>query len=67
MFNLQQMINPQQMMGAYCHDPLMKRAMAMCQNKDENQLRQTAKNIAKSRGISDEDLQALAARFNIQI
>ena len=61
------MFNPQQMMQAYCNDPLMKRAMAMCQNKDENQLRQTARNIAKSRGIPEEQLQQLAAQFGIQL
>ena len=61
------MFNPQQFMSAYCNDPLMKRAMAMCQNKDENQLRQTARNIAKSRGIPDEQLQQMAAQFGIQL
>ena len=61
------MFNPQQMMQAYCNDPLMKRAMAMCQNKNENQLRQTARNIAKSRGIPDEQLQQMAAQFGIQL
>ena len=61
------MFNPQQIMNAYCNDPLMKRAMAMCQNKDENQLRQTARNIAKSRGIPEEQLQQMAAQFGIQL
>lgn len=61
------MFNPQQIMQAYCNDPLMKRAMAMCQNKDENQLRQTARNIAKTRGIPDEQLQQMAARFGVQL
>ena len=61
------MFNPQQMMQAYCNDPLMKRAMAMCKNKDENQLRQTARNIAKSRGIPEEQLQQMAAQFGIQL
>ena len=61
------MFNPQQIMNAYCNDPLMKRAMAMCQNKDENQLRQTARNIAKSRGIPDEQLQQMAAQYGIQL
>lgn len=61
------MFNPQQMMQAYCNDPIMKRAMTMCQNKDETQLRQTAKNIAKSRGISDEQLQQMAAQFGLHL
>lgn len=61
------MFNPQQMMQAYCNDPIMKRAMTMCQNKDENQLRQTAKNVAKSRGISDEQLQQMAAQFGLHL
>ena len=61
------MFNPQQIMNAYCNDPLMKRAMAMCQNKDENQLRQTARNIAKTRGIPKEQLQQMAAQFGIQL
>lgn len=61
------MFNLEQMMRAYCNDPLMKRAMAMCQNKDENQLRQTARNIAKSRGIPEEELLKMAARFGVQL
>lgn len=61
------MFNPEQMMRAYCNDPIMKRAMAMCQNKDEKQLRETVRNIAKSRGIPEEQLQQLAAQYGIQL
>lgn len=61
------MFNPAQMIQAYCNDPIMKRAMAMCQNKDEKQLRETVRNIAKSRGIPEEQLQQLAAQYGIQL
>lgn len=61
------MFNPEQMLNAYCNDPLMRRAMAMCQNKDENQLKETVRNIAKSRGIPEEQLQQMAAQFGVRL
>jgi len=49
--------NPMQMLGQMAgQDPKLQQAMRLIQGKNPAQLRQTAENIAKERGLSIEEV-----------
>ena len=71
MFNPQQMMrmmgtNPNQIIqNMMSQNPLFQRAVQMCQGKSEAELRQTAENICKEKGINMEQAkQAFNTMFN---
>ena len=57
---LQNSGNPMQMLTQMAQqNPMMGRAMQMGKGKNEVQLKETVRNLAKQRGMSDEQLQQM--------
>lgn len=71
-FQLMQMLqsanNPtamlQQLVG---NNPMFARAMQMGQGKDAQQLQQTVRNLARQRGMSDEELGRFVGQFGLHL
>ncbi len=67
MMQLRQMQNP---MGAMTQmfqgNPMMSRAMQMANGKNEEQLKQTVKNLGQQAGMSEEQLMGLANQFGLK-
>lgn len=71
-FQLMQMLqsanNPtamlQQLVG---NNPMLARAMQMGQGKDAQQLQQTVRNLARQRGMSDEELGRFVGQFGLHL
>lgn len=62
MSNRNPMAMLQQMAG---EDPLMQRALQMGNGKDVNALQAVARNLAKQRGMSDEQFNGFIAQFGM--
>lgn len=54
----------QQMFG---NDPLMQRAMQMGRGKNPQQLQETVRNLARQRGMDDQQLNQLLSQFGLRI
>lgn len=48
-------------------NPMMGRAMQMGQGKNETQLKNTVRNLAKQRGMNDEQLQQMLSNFGLTL
>lgn len=48
-------------------NPMMGRAMQMGKGKNEVQLKETVRNLAKQRGMSDEQLQQMLSNFGLTL
>ena len=65
---LQNSGNPMQMLTQMAQqNPMMNRAMQMGQGKSEVQLKETVRNLAKQRGMSDEQLQQMLSNFGLTL
>ena len=65
---LQNSGNPMQMMTQMAQqNPMMGRAMEMGQGKNEVQLKETVRNLAKQRGMSDEQLRQMLSNFGLTL
>lgn len=60
--------NPMQMLTQMAQqNPMMGRAMQMGKGKNEVQLKETVRNLAKQRGMSDEQLQQMLSNFGLTL
>lgn len=65
---LQNSGNPMQMMTQMAQqNPMMGRAMQMGKGKNEVQLKETVRNLAKQRGMSDEQLSQMLSNFGLTL
>ena len=67
---LQNSGNPMQMLTQMAQqNPMMGRAMQMGKGKGKNevQLKETVRNLAKQRGMSDEQLQQMLSNFGLTL
>lgn len=65
---LQNSGNPMQMLTQMARqNPMMGRAMQMGKGKNEVQLKETVRNLAKQRGMSDEQLQQMLSNFGLTL
>lgn len=65
---LQNSGNPMQMLTQMAQqNPMMGRAMQMGKGKNEVQLKETVRNLAKQRGMSDEQLQQMLSKFGLTL
>ena len=65
---LQNSGNPMQMLTQMARqNPMMGRAMQMGKGKHEVQLKETVRNLAKQRGMSDEQLQQMLSNFGLTL
>lgn len=65
---LQNSGNPVQMLTQMAQqNPMMSRAMQMGKGKNEVQLKETVRNLAKQRGMSDEQLQQMLSNFGLTL
>ena len=65
---LQNSGNPMQMLTQMAQqNPMMGRAMKMGQGKSEVQLKETVRNLAKQRGMSDEQLRQMLSNFGLTL
>lgn len=65
---LQDSGNPMQMLTQMAQqNPMMGRAMQMGKGKNEVQLKETVRNLAKQRGMSDEQLQQMLSNFGLTL
>ena len=65
---LQNSGNPMQMMMQMAQqNPMMGRAMKMSKGKNEVQLKETVRNLAKQRGMSDEQLSQMLSNFGLTL
>lgn len=65
---LQNSGNPIQMLTQMAQqNPMMGRAMQMGKGKNEVQLKETVRNLAKQRGMSDEQLQQMLSNFGLTL
>ena len=65
---LQNSGNPMQMMMQMAQqNPMMGRAMQMGKGKNEVQLKETVRNLAKQLGMSDEQLSQMLSNFGLTL
>lgn len=65
---LQNSGNPMMMLTQMAQqNPIMGRAMQMGKGKDEVQLKNTVRNLAKQRGMSDEQLTQLLSSYGLTL
>lgn len=65
---LQNSGNPMQMLTQMAQqNPMMGRAMQMGKGKNEVQLKETVRNLAKQRGMSDEQLRQMLSNFGLTL
>lgn len=65
---LQNSGNPLMMLTQFAQkNPMMGRAMEMGKGKDEVQLKKTVRNLAKQRGMSEEQLNELVGNFGLTL
>lgn len=65
---LQSSNNPMMMLSNMAQqNPMMGRAMQMGKGKDEVQLKNTVRNLAKQRGMNDEQLNQLLGNFGLTL
>lgn len=65
---LQSSGNPMMMLSQMAQqNPMMDRAMQMGKGKDEMQLKNTVRNLAKQRGMNDEQLNQLLGNFGLTL
>ena len=62
-------MNPMQIMAMLQNsgNPMMSRAMQMGQGKNEVQLKETVRNLARQRGMSDEQFTQFLSQFGLKL
>lgn len=56
-----------QIMGAFGNNPIMQQVMTMMQGKSPDQLQTLVNNIAKGKGMDNNQLQQIAQMFGIRL
>lgn len=65
---LQNSGNPMEMLTQMAQqNPMMGRAMQMGKGKNEVQLKETVRNLAKQRGMSEEQLRQMLSNFGLTL
>lgn len=59
-------MNPQQMMNMFADNPMMKQAKKMLEDKNSQQIQETIMNIAKQKGMNEEQVKQMAQQFGIK-
>lgn len=68
MSQLQQSNNPVGMMqNMFGQNPLMQRAMMMTQGKSPQEMQQVVRNLARQKGMSDEQLNQMLGQFGLRL
>ena len=68
MSQLQQSNNPMGMMqNMFGQNPLMQRAMMMSQGKSPQEMQQIVRNLARQKGMSDEQLNQMLGQFGLRL
>lgn len=60
-------MNPMQMMNMFGGNPLMQQAQKMLQGKNTNEMQQIIMNVAKNKGIDENQLKQMASQFNVKL
>lgn len=60
-------VNPAQMMNMFSGNPMMQQAQKMLQGKNPQQMQETIFNIAKQKGIDENQLKQMAQQFGIKL
>lgn len=55
--------NPMQMMNMFGNNPMMKQAQQMLQGKNPQQMQEVIKNVAKQKGIDENQLNQMINQF----
>ncbi len=59
--------NPMQLMNTFGNNPMMGQAQKMLQGKTPQEMQQTIINIAKQKGIDENQLKQMANQFGIKL
>lgn len=59
--------NPMQLMNMFGNNPMMGQAQKMLQGKSPQEMQQTIINIAKQKGIDENQLKQMANQFGIKL
>lgn len=60
-------MNPMQIMNMFGGNPMFQQAQKMLQGKNTNEMQQIIMNVAKSKGIDENQLKQMASQFNIKL
>lgn len=60
-------VNPSQIMNMFGGNPLLSQAQKMLQGKNNKEMQQVIFNVAKQKGIDENQLKQLASQFNIKL
>lgn len=63
---LQTTNNPMMLLQHFSGNPIMQRAMQMGQGKSEEQLRETARNLARQNGMDDNAFNQFIGQFGMK-
>jgi hypothetical protein len=64
--NMMQGGNPQQLMNMFGNNPMMGQAKKMLEGKNPQQIQETIMNIAKQKGMSEDQVRQMAQQFGIK-
>lgn len=59
--------NPMQMMQMFTGNPMMSQAQRMVQGKNKQQIQELVFNIAKEKGIDEEQLREMAQKMGLKL
>lgn len=59
--------NPQQMLGMFGNNPMFQQAQKMMQGKTPEQMREVINNVAKQKGINEQQLRQMAQQFGLKL
>lgn len=59
--------NPMQLMNMFGNNPMMAQAQKMMQGKNPQQMQQTIMNVARQKGISEQQLKQMAQQMGIKL
>lgn len=60
-------MNPQQLLGMMGNNPMLGQAQKMVAGKSVPQMQEMVRNLAKQKGMSDNELSQVASQFGIKL
>ena len=60
-------MNPQQLLGMLGNNPMLRQAQKMVAGKSVPQMQEMVRNLAKQKGMSDNELSQVASQFGIKL
>lgn len=60
-------MNPQQLMGMLSGNPMFQQAQKMMQGKTPEQMKGVINNVAKQKGINEQQLRQMAQQFGLKL